>query len=295
MYELILVASTEQTSKSSREARRHARFVLQLCARSTTFVTFFGSVLCIRSLFVQLVRLRTRQTWLVPSNEQIPSESTFAGLERLADLRQDYRRGVLEAGDLHPNPFVSFRLWLELARTLHQPGQDEPHAMSLATADVNGVPSVRTVLLKDVDDRGFVWFTNYESRKGRELAENPRAALNFRWGAFERQVCVTGAVERVSASESDAYFDSRPLGSRIGAIVSAQSKVIAGRDELERAAADLAAGPVDSIRRPQHWGGFRLVPSVIEFWQGRPSRLHDRLRFRRGDPSADWILERLSP
>ena len=165
--------------------------------------------------------------------------------------------------------------------------------MTLATADARGRASARTVLLKGFDAEGFVWFTNYESRKGRELASNPWAALNFRWGALERQVSVGGSVAKIDPNESDAYFASRPIGSQIGAIVSAQSAVIDGREAIEHAAATLQSGPASAIVRPSHWGGYRLRPDEIEFWQGRPSRLHDRLRFRRSDDS--WILERLSP
>ena len=151
------------------------------------------------------------------------------------------------------------------------------------------------MLLKGLDDRGFTWFTNYQSRKGRELTENPRAALNFRWGSLERQVTVIGMVERVTEEESSAYFDSRPVGSRIGAIVSAQSTVLSSRAEMESTAAELAAGPVAGLARPTHWGGFRLIPGSIEFWQGRSSRLHDRLRYRLHATTGEWIRERLAP
>jgi pyridoxamine 5'-phosphate oxidase len=215
--------------------------------------------------------------------------------DRLADLRMEYRHATLDVGDLDPNPIGQFQAWMVAAREVFTAGQDEPHAMTLCTASASGEPSARTVLLKDVDDRGFTWFTNYESRKGRELTENPHAALNFRWGSLERQVTVLGTVTRVSDDESIRYFDSRPIGSRIGAIVSAQSKVILSRDELETAAAQLAAGPAETIVRPRYWGGFRLNPASIEFWQGRPSRLHDRFRYRRDQPTTAWIIERLSP
>jgi pyridoxamine 5'-phosphate oxidase len=212
----------------------------------------------------------------------------------LADLRMDYRHGDLRESELLADPFAQFELWMRDARAVHRPGMDEPHAMSLATATVDAIPSVRTVLLKGVDSRGFTWFTNYESRKGRQLTSNPNAALNFRWGSLERQVVVLGPVSRVSAEESDEYFYSRPLGSRIGAIVSAQSSVI-DREELDSAARILADRPESEILRPVHWGGFRLLPLSIEFWQGRSSRLHDRLRFRRVDSHSPWILERLAP
>ena len=206
----------------------------------------------------------------------------------------DYRRGDLNESDVLADPVAQFDAWMTQARAVHRPGMDEPHAMTLATATATGIPSSRTVLLKGVDDRGFTWFTNYRSRKGNELAENPNASLNFRWGSLERQVVVAGPVTRVSAEESDEYFYSRPLGSRIGAIVSAQSAVVS-RADLEAAAAALAEGPESSIVRPAHWGGYRLAPLWIEFWQGRSSRLHDRLRYRRDGVDGAWVMERLAP
>ena len=222
------------------------------------------------------------------------SASPVSDNSGLADLRMDYRRGELSETDLLDDPIEQFERWMSEARAVHRHGTDEPHAMTLATADSHGVPSARTVLLKGVDSRGFTWFTNYQSRKGRQLAENPHAALNFRWGALERQVVVLGTVVQVSDEESDEYFYSRPLGSRIGAIVSAQSTVVE-RSALEAAALALQNQPESSLVRPSHWGGYRLTPSSIEFWQGRSSRLHDRLRFSRRVESEAWVLERLAP
>jgi pyridoxamine 5'-phosphate oxidase len=212
----------------------------------------------------------------------------------LADTRMSYTRGALLEVDLAADPFEQFERWYADAWANRE--TDEPHAMTLATADAHGVPSARTVLLKGVDARGFSWFTNYESRKGRELAMNPRAALVFRWATLERQVLITGPVVRVDAAESDAYFASRPPGSRIGAIASRQSTVLEGRDELEARAAELTAEYAGSEPpRPSYWGGFRLTPLAVEFWQGRPSRLHDRLRYFRQDLDAAWETQRLSP
>ena len=228
----------------------------------------------------------------------MPDISSFSASEptrgTLADLRMDYRHSELNELDLLEDPIAQFDLWMSEARTMHRPGMDEPHAMTLATASADGVPSARTVLLKGVDRRGFTWFTNYGSRKGHELAENGHAALNFRWGALERQVVVMGAVTKVSAEESDEYFYSRPLASRIGAIISAQSTVVS-RSALEAAAATWAGQPESTVVRPIHWGGYRLDPVWIEFWQGRSSRLHDRLRFCRDTVDAPWTLQRLAP
>ena len=174
-------------------------------------------------------------------------------------------------------------------------GLREPHAMTLATATREGRPSARVVLLRGFDERGFCFFTNYESRKGRELAENPAAALVFLWSELERQVRIEGTVERTSEAESESYFQSRPAGSRIGAWASPQSQVITSRAELERAQAELEAKHAEGrIPRPPHWGGFRLRPRLIEFWQGRPSRLHDRLEYRLED-GGGWRMVRLAP
>lgn len=208
-----------------------------------------------------------------------------------AELRKEYMRRGLSESELDPDPIRQFQRWFDEATSA---GLIEPNAMTLATATRDGHPSARMVLLKGFDARGFVFYTNYESRKGGELEQNPQAALVFFWVELERQVRVEGRVERAAPEESDAYFASRPLGSQIGAWASAQSRVIAGREPLERRTAELEdeyAGR--EVPRPSQWGGYRVVPHVIEFWQGRPSRLHDRLRYRQKD--GGWIVERLSP
>ena len=208
----------------------------------------------------------------------------------LAALRKSYERAELDESSAHSDPLQQFALWLQQALDAHLP---EPNAMTLATVGANGRPSTRIVLIKGLDARGIVWYTNYGSRKGRELESNPYAALQFHWVELERVVRIEGRVEKVTAEESDAYFASRPLDSRIGAWASPQSQVIASRALLVANAAKISARYVLNPPRPPHWGGYRLVPDSFEFWQGRKSRLHDRLRYRLD--GGQWVRERLAP
>ena len=206
-------------------------------------------------------------------------------------LRQEYTRAGLDEGDLDPDPIVQFHEWFEkiIDADLH-----EPNAMILATATDDGSPSARTVLLKGYDERGFVFYTNYEGRKARELEANPRCALLFYWGELERQVRVEGRASRLPGEESDAYFTSRPRGSRLGAWASEQSMPVEDRSVLEERVRALEAKyEGQEIPRPPFWGGYRIEPEVIEFWQGRENRLHDRLVYRR--TGGAWKIERLQP
>jgi pyridoxamine 5'-phosphate oxidase len=206
-------------------------------------------------------------------------------------LRRSYARGSLAEEDLAADWVTQFTRWFDEAAASGL--ILEPTAMVVATASAAGAPSVRTVLLRGVSADGFVFYTNYESRKGRELAANPQVALVFSWVPLERQVVVTGTASRVPAAESEAYFHSRPRESQLASAASAQSSVVASRAELESAVADLAARYPGEVPAPANWGGIRVAPDSVEFWQGRPARLHDRLRFRLA--SSEWIVERLSP
>ncbi len=208
----------------------------------------------------------------------------------IADLRKSYERAELSESASNQNPLQQFDQWLQEAVRAQVP---EPNAMTVATVGGDLRPSTRIVLIKGYDERGIVWYTNYDSRKGQQLAGNPFAALQFHWVELERVVRIEGRVEKVSAEESDAYFASRPLDSRIGAWASPQSQVISGRGVLVANAAKYSAQFLLNPPRPPHWGGFRLVPERWEFWQGRKSRLHDRLSYRQ--EGQDWIRERLAP
>ena len=232
----------------------------------------------------------------------------------LGDFREDYRRGALDRAGLAGNPVAQFETWfreatgdraqsrwrkigialykLWSALLNHRPA--DINAMTLATVDADGKPSTRTVLLKSVDERGFIFFTNYNSRKGRELAENPNAALTFFWSDLERQVCVAGTVTKLPAAESAAYFKSRPRGSQLAAWASDQSQAVPDRAALETQWSELEKKFPGEIPLPPHWGGFILQPERIEFWQGRPSRLHDRFSYVRAADGA-WKIERLAP
>jgi len=233
----------------------------------------------------------------------------------IADIRREYSLASLRRRDLAEDPIVQFKRWFEqvegkrasgwllklltrIGKSLMQVTGAEPmdeNAMILATADKDGRPAGRVVLLKGVDQRGFIFYTNYDSRKGRELEENPQAALVFYWSNLERQVCIAGTVSKLPAAESEAYHNSRPRGSRIGAWASEQSSVVRDRAELETHWSDFEARyPGSDVPKPPNWGGYVLAPARVEFWQGRPNRLHDRFRYTR-QPDGTWLIERLSP
>ena len=209
----------------------------------------------------------------------------------IADLRKDYRRATLGEAEVDPDPTVQFATWFRQAM---EAGIPEANAMSVATVGANGRPSSRILLIKDFSREGFTWFTNYRSRKGQDLEAHPYAALLFHWVELERQVRIEGRVEKLAEAQSDAYFQSRPLGSRLGALASDQSETIASRELLEQRFAQAGTIHGDQPARPSHWGGYRLVPDRIEFWQGRPSRLHDRIVYTRQQDGA-WRRERLQP
>jgi pyridoxamine 5'-phosphate oxidase len=208
----------------------------------------------------------------------------------LADIRREYLGEPLSESQSDPDPFAQFGRWFEQVRGL----EVDPTAMALATATRSGRPSVRNVLLKEFDHRGFVFYTNYDSRKARELAETGRASLLFTWRSVERQVRIDGSVEKVSAGESDAYFVTRPIESRWGTYASQQSQVIESRESLEQRFHAARERYGDDVPRPAWWGGYRVIPDEFEFWQGRPSRLHDRLRYTKG-PAGEWRRDRLAP
>ncbi len=209
---------------------------------------------------------------------------------KLADIRTDYKLASLDESDVAATPFTQFDIWFGEATKAALP---EPNAMTLATCDASGRPSARVVLIKSYDERGLVFFTNYQSRKGQDLAANNRAALLFFWPELERQIRIEGRVETVSAADSDEYYQSRPALSRVGAWASPQSQVLASRTALEARFAAFSAEHGDNPPRPAHWGGYRVVPSFFEFWQGRRSRLHDRICYRLAE--GKWKLERLAP
>ena len=229
----------------------------------------------------------------------------------IAEIRRDYSKSELRRADLAASPIAQFQSWFgqaggggrwrkigialfKLWHALLGHAPADVNAMVLATVDQHGAPSTRTVLLKGVDDRGFVFYTNYDSRKGVELAENPAAALTFYWPELERQVCIAGTVEKISRDESENYFKSRPRGSRLAAWASNQRDVVADRATLDRKWNEMAARYPDGVPLPPNWGGYVLKPQRIEFWQGRPSRLHDRFQYTR-QPDGSWKLERLAP
>ncbi|GGX53631.1 pyridoxamine 5'-phosphate oxidase [Undibacterium squillarum] len=209
----------------------------------------------------------------------------------IADIRTDYQRDQLTETDVAADPFAQFARWFDQALTA---GVPEVNAMTLSTVSAEGKPSGRIVLIKDYDQRGFSWFTNYDSAKGQDLASNPFASLLFFWIPLERQVRIEGRVEKLSDAENDTYFFSRPVGSQQGAHASRQSQPIANREALEQQLVDVVAKFGDQPPRPAHWGGYRLIPERIEFWQGRPSRLHDRIVYEK-QADGSWSIQRLQP
>lgn len=213
-------------------------------------------------------------------------------MDQLSKMRKEYNAGSLHEGAMAPDPFDQFKIWFDAAISS---GQSEPNAMVIASASTNGIPSARVVLLKELTNKGFVFYTNYMSRKGQELMANPHAAALFDWHEMERQIRIEGTVEKVDAAESDAYFNIRPDDAKIGAWSSPQSSVVSGREELESLQKKYTAQFAGKeIPRPPHWGGFIILPTMIEFWQGRPNRMHDRIVYIRTD-NGEWKLQRLAP
>jgi pyridoxamine 5'-phosphate oxidase len=236
----------------------------------------------------------------VTGPDETREEAAVAGNTHrsVADLRRHYGAAGLHESELAPDPMTQFGQWF--AEMLDAEASPEPNAMILSTVGEDGAPSSRMVLLKGYDERGFVFFTNYRSRKGLEIAGNPSVSLQFPWNALERQVVVTGEAARVDRAESAAYFRTRPYGSQLGAWASPQSEVVADREELDRKYAEVAEsfppGPYSpEVPLPDHWGGYVVRPRTVEFWQGRPGRMHDRLRYRTGDDGRPWVVERLAP
>jgi pyridoxamine 5'-phosphate oxidase len=213
---------------------------------------------------------------------------------KIADIRREYTLAGLRCAELDADPVAQFQKWFEQATKAFAQKEIDVNAATLATADKKGKPSARIILLKGLDERGFTFFTNYNSRKGRELSENPNAALTFYWAELERQVCIAGVVEKISREESENYFKSRPRGSRLAALASNQSDVVADRATLEKKWHELAEKFPGEVPLPPNWGGFVLRPERMEFWQGRPSRLHDRFCYTR-QKDGSWKLERLAP
>jgi pyridoxamine 5'-phosphate oxidase len=207
---------------------------------------------------------------------------------KLNELRKDYTKHRLNEVEVNDDPFQQFAAWLKDAQNSHIP---EPNAMTLATCTTNGKPSARIVLLKEINTEGFIFYTNYESRKGKEIEENPQAALLFFWDVLERQVRIEGIIKKTDEATSDAYFDSRPLESRIGAIISAQSRIVESRKVLEELFEQKRKE--GNFKRPNHWGGYILIPDYFEFWQGRPNRIHDRIAYTKCEPT--WLIQRLAP
>lgn len=208
---------------------------------------------------------------------------------KLHDMRSDYTTGVFDEKNAYAQPMQQFGLWFEEAL---QAGIPEANALVLSTVGPDGMPSSRVVLLKEYVDRGFIFFTNYNSRKGQEIAAHPMACMNFWWGAMERQIRISGRMEKISAEDSDTYFYSRPIGSQVGAMISPQSQVIDGREWLEQQF--ISQQLKGELKRPDHWGGYILIPSAFEFWQGRSNRLHDRLQYLLG-ADGNWSIRRLAP